>query len=77
MRNYFNFNNLTYELRKASNVNLPETWTCRYGINSLLFRGALLWNTLTRNVKENHSVAQFKKIVKGLGNLTCSCVVCR
>ena len=42
MWNYFNISTLPYELRKSNKVNLPETRTCRYGINSLLFRGTLL-----------------------------------
>ena len=58
--NYFNTSTLPYELRKGNKVNLPETRTCRYGINYLLFRGALLWNNLPRNVKESHYVAEFK-----------------
>ena len=77
MWNYFNFSALPYELRKGNKVNLPQTRTCRYGINSLLFRGLLLWNNLSQNVKESHSVAQFKENIKELGNLTCSCVACR
>ena len=77
MWNYFNFSTLLYELRKGNKVNLPETRVCRYGISSLLFRGALLWINLPRSVKESHFVAQFKEKIKELGNLTCSCVVCR
>ena len=77
MWNYFNISTLSYELRKGNKVNLPETRTCRYRINSLLFCGALLWDNLPRNVKESHSVAEFKETIKGIGNLTCSCVVCR
>ena len=75
MWNYFNISTLPYELRKGNKVNLPETRTYRYGINYLLFLGALLWNNLPRNVKESHYVAEFK--IKEIGNLTCSCVVCR
>ena len=77
MRNYFNFSTLSHELRKGNKVNLPETRTCRYGINSLLVRGSLLWKNLPCNVKESHSVAQLKEKIKELGNLTCLCVVCR
>ena len=61
MWNYFNF----------------STLPCRYGINSLLFRGASLWNNLPCIVKESHSVAKFKEKIKELENLTCSCVMCR
>ena len=77
MRNYFNFSTLTYKLRKGNKVNLPETRTCHYGISSLLFRGALLWSNLPGNVKENHSVTQYKEKIKERGNLTYSCVMCR
>ena len=77
MWNYFNISTLSYEPRKGNKVNLPETRTCRYGINSLLFRGALLWNNLPRNVKESHSVAEFKEKIKEIGNLTCSYAVCK
>ena len=74
MWNHFNISTLPYELRKGNKVNLPETPTCTYGINSLFFRGALLRNNLPHNVKESHSVAEFKEKIKEIGNLTCSCV---
>ena len=77
MWNYFNFSTLPYELRKRNKLNLPETRTCHYWISSLLFRGALLWNNLPCNVKESHFVAEFKEKIKKIGNLKCSCVLCR
>ena len=73
MWNYFNFSTLPYELRKRKKRNLPETRNCHYEINSLL----LLWNNLPRNVKESHSVAEFKEKIKEIGNLTCSYAVCK
>ena len=69
MWNCFNFSTLPCKLRKGNKVNLPETRTC--------FRRALLWNNPLRNVKEGQSVAEFKEKIKELGNLTCSCVMCR
>ena len=42
MWNCFSFSTLPYDLRKENKLNLPETRTCRYGINSLLSRGSLL-----------------------------------
>ena len=64
MWNSFNISTLPHELRKRNKVNLPETRNCRYRINSLLFRGALLWNNLPCNAKESHSVAEFKEKIK-------------
>ena len=76
LNGYFKFSTLPYEPSKGSKTNLPETRTCCYRTNSVLFLGTLLWNNFPRNVKESHSVAQFKEKIKELGNLT-SCVVCR
>ena len=76
MWNYFNFGTLPHELRKENKVNLRETRSCCYGMNSLLFRGALLWSSLPRNVKESHSVPEFKEMIREIG-LTCSCALYR
>ena len=75
MWNYLNFITLPYELWKGNKVNFPEKRTCRYGIKSLLFRGALLWNILPHNDKESHSLKDFKEKIKEIENLTCSCDV--
>ena len=61
MWNFFNFTTQPHELRKGNKVNLPETRTCRYGTNSVLFRGVLLWNNLPRIAKESHSMEQLRK----------------
>ena len=76
MWNCFNFSALCYEPRKGNKVNLLEKRTSRYGVNSLLFREAFLWNNLASKVKESNSVA-FKEKIKKLGNLTYLCAVCR
>ena len=67
MWSYLNFSTLPYELRKGNKINLPEARTCRYGINYFVecYCG---WNNLPRNVKESHSVEQFKEKIKELGN---------
>ena len=36
----------------------------KYGINSVRFRGAMLWNALTNDAKKIESVAAFKKEIK-------------
>ena len=76
MWNYFNFSTLPHELRKGNKVILPETRSYCYGMKSLLFRGTLVWSSLPRNVKESHSVPEFKEIIREIG-WTCSCAVYR
>ena len=36
----------------------------KYGINSLRYRGAMLWNVLNDDAKKIESVAAFKKEIK-------------
>ena len=40
-----------YNLRKKALVQLPSTKTVRYGLNSLRFKGSMLWNTLSEIIK--------------------------
>ena len=40
-----------YNLRIKDLVQLPSTKTVRYGLNSLRFRGSMLWNTLPDIIK--------------------------
>ena len=38
-----------------------------YGINSLVFRGSLLWTSLPSNVKQSHNLEEFKLKLRNLG----------
>ena len=54
----------TYDLRVKDLLQLPSTNTTSYGINSILFRGSILWNSIPDVVKNNQNIASFKKIIK-------------
>ena len=77
MRDYFQMNFSPYDLRKRNTLHLPPAQSARQGINSLLFRGSLLWNNLPREIKESPSTEEFRKRLKEHGALPCSCVVFR
>ena len=66
-----------YNLIYGSKLALPKTKSSRSGINSLQFRGSLLWNNLTVSVKDCQSLNVFKLELKNLGNIHCTCLVCR
>ena len=72
MWNYFNHKSITYDLRKRNLLNSPPAQSCKYGLNSLLFRGSNIWNSPCRSLKEGSSIKQFKKQLKCLGNLPCN-----
>ena len=71
MRNYFKTIFFPYHMH------LPPAHSILHGINSLLFRGSLLWNNLPREIKESLFIEEFKKRLKEHGALPCSCVVFR
>ena len=76
MWEFFDKNPVHYNLRKGDLVYLLPARSC-YSINSLTFRGSLLWNSLPSNVKQSHNLEEFKLKLRNLGNIHCTCVVCR
>ena len=74
---YFEEKPTTYNLRDGSRLVLPKTKSLRFGINSLQFRGSLLWNNLPVFVKICQSLNVFKLELKNMGNIHCTCLVCR
>ena len=77
MWEFFNKNPVEYNLREGDIVYLPPARFSCYGINTLAFRGSLLWNSLPSNVKQSHNLEEFKLKLRNLGNIHCTCVVCR
>ena len=74
---YFVFKNITYNIRNGPLLRLPSAKSTSYGINSVLFRACLLLNSLPQSVKYSESVAELKTKMKNLGNIDCSCILCR
>ena len=68
---------MPYNLREGSKLVLPKTKSSRFGINSLKFRESFLWNNLPVSLKNCQSLNKFKRILKNLGNIHCTCLVCR
>ena len=77
MWQFFNINPLQYNLRKGDIVYLPPARSSCYGINTLAFRGSLPYNSLPSKVKQSHNLEELKLKLRNLGNIHCTCVVCR
>ena len=54
---------IPYNLRTKVLCSLPQVQTKRYGLNSLSFRGSLLWNTLKDEIKRAGTLTAFKKSI--------------
>ena len=66
-----------YSLRAGEVLIIPPIQSTKYGINSLIFKGSMLWNTVPNNIKQSKSIICFKKNIKSwLGDL-CGCSICR
>ena len=63
-----------YNFRCGSVVKLPDTNTTTYGINSLNFRGATVWNIIPKNISE--TLPEFKRKFK-TQLIPCNCAACR
>ena len=77
MWNYFSFKPIPYELRKGNVMYLPPVQPIQDGINSLLFRGSSLCNTLPREIKESNSTKDFQAKIKEIRNVSCTSSVCQ
>ena len=77
MWTFFVFKNITYNVRKGPLLRLHAAKSTFYGINSVLFRACLLWNSLRESIKYSESIVELKTKMKELGNIDCSCILCR
>ena len=56
MWNLFERNHIPYNLRRGDLLLLPPAKSTRYGVNSLAFRGSLLWNNRPPQVKKSQTL---------------------
>ena len=55
---------IQYDLRTKHLCKLPITKMIKFGMESLSFKGSLLWNNLNDGIKELSTVASFKTKIK-------------
>ena len=77
MWSYFSSKTLSYNLRKGPSLSLTSAKSTVYGINSVHFKGTLIWNNPRYFVKSSASVFQFKRNLKTLESIGCSCLICK
>ena len=72
---FFENYEIPYNLRCGSVVKLPGTNRTTYGINSLNFRGAILWDIIPKNIKPPEKLPEFKRKLK-TQLVPCHCPAC-
>ena len=77
MWEFFIKKDVPYNLRSNELCKIPSVNSQRYGISSLSFRGSLLWNALSDEVKLATSINNFKKEIQQWDGRNCKCHICR
>ena len=67
---------MPYYFWTGEKLYLSTVNTTHYGLNSLFFRGSLLWNNLPTSNKISQSLADFKNNLRDFGKFHRTCVVC-
>lgn len=65
-----------YGLRNDLGLVQPKVRTDKYGINSLRYEGARLWNSLPNNIKRAEDLSHFKDMVSKWPGPECTCGYC-
>ena len=68
---------IQYDLRTKHLCKLQSTKTIKFGMESLSFRGSILWNNLNDEIKELSTVASFKTKIKTWMSEKCNCKICK
>lgn len=76
MWDFFREKETPYNLRTNNLLKLPPTRTVSHGMNSLTFRGSIIWNTLPDNIKNITSLNAFKTQIKKWREIKCNCKTC-
>ena len=76
MWNIFNKKYIPYSLRTSNLLTLPTTNTKKYGTNSIVFKGSMLWNSLPDSYKNEINIVKFKAKHKDWRCERCTCQLC-
>ena len=74
---FFVEKDMPYNLRNKVLCTLPQVHTNRYGLNSLSFRGSILWNNLKDEIKRASTLTNFKKLITKWDGKVCNCLICK
>ena len=66
-----------YDLRTRNLLQIPAANSTTFGIDSMKFRGSLLWNSIPDIIKRASSAAIFKRNIKNWSGEECHCNICK
>ena len=75
LNHMFTLKDTKYGLRN-SYISIPKVKTTRYGLKSLKYYGAKIWNMIPEDIKRSQSLPIFKERIKLWNRLNCICTIC-
>ena len=77
MQEYFIRKDVEYDLRTRDLLQIPAAKSITFGIDSIKFRGSLLWNSIPDLPKRASLAAIFKRNINNWSGEECHCKICR
>ena len=77
LHDIINFKSSNYSFRKQHTVEVPRVRTTHYGLHSLRYAGAALWNELPDVIRAQSNINQFKSLINNWNGSPCRCSSCR
>ena len=66
-----------YSLRNPRSLIANCKSTVRYGIDSIVYKGPQIWQTLPTDFRNSESLSIFKYNIKKLRDISCQCKICK
>ena len=76
LQNLVTTNENQYNMRKYKPVIKKKCNSVTYGINSFTYKGAIIWNDLSEDIKHSIDLNCFKKLIKSWNGPKCRCLMC-
>ena len=77
VQEYFIRKDVKYDLRTGYILQIPAAKSITFGIDSIKFRGSLLWNSISDLLKGASSAAIFKRNIINWSGEEYHCKICR
>jgi hypothetical protein len=71
------FKHISYSFRWQQTVEIPQVRTTNFGLHSLRYAGATLWNELPDGIRVQKNLNQFKSLINNWNGNSCRCGSCR
>ena len=77
MKEFFQKYSFFYNLRSSDDLSIPRVNQTTFGLKSIRYEGAVLWNHLPKNIKSSDTLGPFEKQIKSWTGPQSKCTHCK